>query len=271
MMFCPKCGKENPDTAKFCGGCGASLPQRAATPSGAAAQPGAASQPAPGTAPAPATTGGVRWSAPRSTFALLSKQTKIVLAVAAVVLAALVVFGITRCSNNPHATADALARSVTGVYERLFTGGYSQDKVERAASDLLDLMPPGALDKAIEMGDYDNRQELVEDAADSVSDMYDSMGVVDVMDKVKVKIEITEGEQLDQDDLDDINEFFHDANLGIEATDGVKLGMDGSITFLDDYVIYEKGETVDQSLESIGISAIKVDGKWYLWTGSFSL
>lgn len=51
----------------------------------------------------------------------------------------------------------------------------------------------------------------------------------------------------------------------------MKLGMDGSITFLDDYVIYEKGETVDQSLESIGISAIKVDGKWYLWTGSFSL
>lgn len=271
MMFCPKCGKENPDTAKFCGGCGASLPQRAATPSGAAAQPGAASQPAPGTAPAPVTTGGVRGNAPRSTFALLSKQTKIVLAVAAVVLAALVVFGITRCSNNPHATADALARSVTGVYERLFTGGYSRDKVERAASDLLDLMPPGALDKAIEMGDYDNRQELVEDAADSVSDMYDSMGVVDVMDKVEVKIEITEGEQLDQDDLDDINEVFHDADLDIEATDGVKLGMDGSITFLDDYVIYEKGETVDQSLESIGISAIKVDGKWYLWTGSFSL
>lgn len=268
-MFCPKCGRENPDTAKFCGGCGAEIPQRATTPSGAAVRPDAGAQPAPGAVPAPAGSGGA--GAVRSTFATLSKQTKIVLAVAAVVLLGLVAFGITRCVSSPHATADALARSVTGVYERIFTGGYSQDNAERAASDLLDLMPPGALDKAIEMGDYENRRELVEDAAESVSDMYDNMGVTDVLDKVEVKLEITVGEQLDQDDLDDINDVFSDADLDIEATDGVDLGMKGTITFLEDYVIYEKGETVDQSLESIGISAIKIDGKWYLWTGSFSL
>lgn len=31
-MFCPKCGRQNPDGAKFCGGCGGNMPAMQAQP-----------------------------------------------------------------------------------------------------------------------------------------------------------------------------------------------------------------------------------------------
>lgn len=58
IMFCPNCGKENPDGVAFCGGCGMSLSEAAAA-SAAAAEPAPAAEapaepaPAPEAAPAP--------------------------------------------------------------------------------------------------------------------------------------------------------------------------------------------------------------------------
>jgi hypothetical protein len=54
-MFCPKCGAQNPDGAKFCKGCGAPLGGRpAAAPHAGAPTPGAAWTPGvPGAAPTP--------------------------------------------------------------------------------------------------------------------------------------------------------------------------------------------------------------------------
>ena len=46
-MFCPNCGKENPDGVPFCGGCGMSL----SAPEAAPAAPAAPAEPAPAAAP----------------------------------------------------------------------------------------------------------------------------------------------------------------------------------------------------------------------------
>jgi hypothetical protein len=58
-MFCPKCGTQNPDGAKFCKGCGAPLGGRpAAAPYAGAPTPGAAPTPGvPGAAPVPGVPG----------------------------------------------------------------------------------------------------------------------------------------------------------------------------------------------------------------------
>ncbi len=45
-MFCPKCGKPNPDDAQFCGDCGMPLPTAETAPS--AARPGRSPGPAAG-------------------------------------------------------------------------------------------------------------------------------------------------------------------------------------------------------------------------------
>jgi hypothetical protein len=47
-MFCPKCGEENPDDARFCGTCGAALPG-SPVPSAAASGPPIRSSQAPST------------------------------------------------------------------------------------------------------------------------------------------------------------------------------------------------------------------------------
>lgn len=44
-MFCPKCGHQNPDGAKFCAGCGSPFAQRIATPTPAQAAPAAHAKP----------------------------------------------------------------------------------------------------------------------------------------------------------------------------------------------------------------------------------
>lgn len=49
-MFCPKCGRQNPDGAKFCGGCGGNMPAMQAQPvhqpQAPAAPPPSVAQPA---------------------------------------------------------------------------------------------------------------------------------------------------------------------------------------------------------------------------------
>ncbi len=52
IMFCPNCGKENPDGVAFCGGCGMSLSEAAAA-SAAAAEPAPAAEAPAEPAPAP--------------------------------------------------------------------------------------------------------------------------------------------------------------------------------------------------------------------------
>ena len=42
-MFCPKCGQQNPDEAKFCGKCGATVSVAAAPPPSHFSAPGAVS------------------------------------------------------------------------------------------------------------------------------------------------------------------------------------------------------------------------------------
>lgn len=57
-MFCPKCGAKNEDGAKFCGACGAPIPQPESTPApgtqpAGAPAPGQVPGPVPGPAPTP--------------------------------------------------------------------------------------------------------------------------------------------------------------------------------------------------------------------------
>lgn len=77
-MYCANCGKDNPEGAKFCAGCGA--PLAGAAPVTPAAQPAPAAEPTPAAQPAaaPQEPGIVPAPTPTSTYAPASDQAPIV-------------------------------------------------------------------------------------------------------------------------------------------------------------------------------------------------
>ena len=246
-MFCPTCGKQNPDGAHFCGQCGRDL-------RGYAKQPLQTATSVPAGAATPN----------------LGKRSFLILAVAALVVIGVVIFGITRCvGGGGRGSAEDLANELTAPYQRIFDDSLSSASVEAFAETVLGAMPPEAVDAMLEESGTDSREEAIEQLGDSLV-VGPASGVESVLDKVDVEIRITVGDTLDDDQIDSLNEDFEDHDISLEVTDACTLGADMPMTAREDVGTLDAGESTSQEASNSGLIAIEIDGSWYLWTSSIN-
>lgn len=233
-MFCPMCGKENPGGARFCGHCGHELPRN---PS-----------PVPGSRPAPNS----------------GRRSLLIMAVAAVVIVGVTIFGIMRCvGGGGRGTAQDLANELTKSYQRVFDEDMSDASIEAFAETTLDAMPPEVVEAALEEGSVESREEAIEQVGDSFAASL--AGSESLLDKADFEIQMTVGDKLDDDYIDGVNENFDELGISIEVTEAYELGIDMKITALEDVGILEAGESRSQEVSNSGAAAVKIGNSWYLW------
>ena len=154
-----------------------------------------------------------------------------------VLLALVMVLSLTACGANG---------SHKSVVKTLFASIEKGD-----AEKMLSLFPEEVLEAMEEnLGDEDEVLEYFEDAMDSLMDEFEDM----YGDDIKITYEIEDEDELDEDDIDEIIDFYEeylDADLDIEAA--YELEVEATI----------EGED-DDDTDEMTIFVIKIDGKWYL-------
>lgn len=243
-MFCPVCGRENPNGARFCGQCGRDL---------SAYKRGLAS----GTVAPPAVAIGYDHG----------KRSFLILVSTAVVILAVAVFGLTRCLGGRR-SAQALADELTVPYQRLIDEGASDSSVDAYSETMLDAMPPEAIDALIEETGVDGREEAIEQMGSGAARTFSQLE--SIFDKVDFEVRITVGDELDDDYIDGVNEQFDDHDISLEVVEAYSLGIDMTMTAKEDVGLLEAGQTTTQEMSNSGMTAIRIGDQWYLWVNGFN-
>lgn len=229
-MFCPACGKKNPDSARFCARCGRAFMH--------------------------GSTSSVK---PKASPAGITKVLPFIGIAAVVVAAVLLVSNVI----GGRGTAQELADELTASSQRVIDESLSDDSVREYAAAFVDAMPPEGLEMLIEEGLVDSRGEAIEQVGEGL--LNSLSGQETVFHKADVEIKIVVGDEVDADYLDRVNEQFESHGKSIGATEGYILGGEVTITALEDVGVLETGQTATQSLDNTGYTAIKIGNKWYVW------
>lgn len=242
-MFCPKCGTQLPDGSKFCGNCGAQLGAAPAQPAGASQVPPAPQVPG---VPVSAVPGG---AAPKPK----RKVGLIVAGVAAVVVVALAIWGIVSCVGGGNGSAQGIADGVDAAFNTMIDGDFSSDSLTKGMDGLIDLMPPEAVQAALDESGMtrDDLREEMSYAFGDVDQISSLMGLADITFSASL------GEQLDEDDLAGVNDTLEAAGVTSDATEGYNISYSMEISAL--------GQSQSQDLDESGLFAVKIGNSWYLW------
>lgn len=261
-MFCPHCGAQLPDGSAFCGNCGSPL---------ASAQPAAPSQPAPSAQPAgtyppsvppqgPVVAGG---QGPKRPFHVTRGMTIGVLAVGVVAIVAIVLAVTGVFGGGKRGSAESVADSVESVYNDLLSSDLDSDAWARFSNGLVDLMHDDAVRAGMEQMGYDSEEEFGEDLGGALgSAMSYASGALDMVD---LSIEVEVGDHMSASEISSMNDNLDYMGLDFEIDDAYELDASITATLLEDYGGYEAGETQSQDMGSTGLSAVEIDGSWYLW------
>ena len=253
-MFCPKCGAQLPDGSKFCAKCGAKI---------AAAQP-AGGAPAPGPAPAPTPVPGPLPQPKKNVGALAA------LAVAAVVIVAIAVFALRGCGAKGYGSADELAQSIGNATEKLFEEDLSSGSLVSYTDGLLDMLPEGAPEAMMKEQGITSRDEFTSQMQGALGGLDDVANMLSgYLDKIDVSVDVKAGDSLDPDEIADINDGLSGYGLALKVTEARELTMSATVTLKEDFMGLKKGETQTQDSGDLGLYAVKIDGRWFLWSGSF--
>ncbi len=294
MMFCSHCGSELPEGSAFCGYCGKPLPSRsqpvpeqsgsaaagAGTAAGAAAtrptervasngaQPGG-SQHAGSASPATgAPSAQVPWvdqNPPKKRFYVTRGMTVgiLVVVVAVVAFAVLSLSGV--FGGSTQSSPEGVANQVETLFNDLFESDFDEDAFTEFGGGLIDLFPSEIVDDALALEGV-TREELAEELGNSMGSVIGTYGstVTSYLDFLSLDVDITLGDQLDSEDLEDLSESFSDAGYDYTVTDGYELVCAVTITLTEDYAGYSAGETISQELDT-GFYTVEINGSWYLW------
>lgn len=230
-MFCPVCGKKNPDNARFCAACGRAFSHSSTTS-----------------------------MKPKAPLVGFTKVLPFVGVAVVVVAAVLVISNLIGGRGSAQEIADELAVSC----QRIFDERFSYDSVRDYSVAVVDAMPPEGLDMLLEEGSIDSREEAIEKVGD---DLLDSLsGQESMFDKVDIQMRVVVGDEVDADYLERVNEQFESHGKSIEVTEGYLLGSEITITAREDVGVLEAGQTTTQEVGNTGNTAIKIGNKWYVWT-----
>ena len=229
-MFCGKCGTHIPDGAAFCPSCGNTTgAQSPANPQPTAnAQPTAYAQP----------TAATKKKISTNTIIGIAAVAAVVIAVA-VILICIFAGGGGSGAKSPEAVVEKYVKATV---------------IDMDADAFLDCIHPDILKVAAEDefdGDVDELKDQLREQMDGLKEMMDGFG-----DSVKISYKILESEDIEDEDLDDIIEYFEDEY-------GVKVTAAANVTFEQRTQGEMMGQQVDQTQET-SVTAIKIDGKWYI-------
>ena len=236
-MFCEKCGKENPDGAKFCEGCGSELSQNIVSDEADVNLSTEYSTEASGVESANAD-----FSSDTQPEEPKKKSSKSIIAAAivAVVVIVALVFGI---------------KAVFGGGPESVVKNYVKAMETGKASYMLKTIPK-SMEKEIKKDD-DKMDELEDNMKDSKESIEDQFG-----DKAKITYKILDKEKIDKDDLEDLEDSFNDniKNYNDENDTNIKK-VKISKGYEMNVKIKIKGED-DSDSHTTTMTVVKIDGRW---------
>ncbi len=231
-MFCPKCGKENPDGARFCAGCGKAF--EAAAPTAPVQEavvtetPVAPVRTTPG-ASAPTTTSSTESFMDKVKALWAKKEVKIGVAIAAVAIIAIIIL-----------SGGSGASSPEGAVENFIDAMIDCD-----VEEMIECMPPQISDKMIDM-----------------LNMAGDMGVEMIEQEMRrelpanVSYEILGKEVIDEERIGVYESELSSAARQLGETD-YKVEIEEA--FYIEVICYYDGDS-----ESEDLPVGKIDGKWYI-------
>jgi hypothetical protein len=255
MSFCGKCGASIPDGSKFCPKCGNPMVSQVNSPEPGVPNPGVTGEfppvdPAPQPEPAPfnynqydnqyGSSGGSGYSGPSYEPGKKGSGKLVlilVIAIVAIVAVILILLFTTGILGGGRSSGSAYEKPV----QKLMNAIEDQD-----AQLVVDVLPDEIVDLQLEY--YEDEEELADDLASYIFSDFEGY------DSIKVSYKVTDREQLDDDEIDDlIDDYSYNLDVDLDITDAYDLDLD--VDFKAD------GE---KESESLSLTVIKIDGSWYL-------
>lgn len=167
-------------------------------------------------------------------------------------------------SGEGVSSSDEIAEALNDAMQQLLDKRLTSSATLAFATAVVDLMPGEAVDAIADYRGFTSRDEFVEQVAEDAGELDES--VTDYFDIADFEVSMSVGDQLDSDYIESVNEMFQDTlGLDLEVEDAYSLPGTMTITLMEDVDTAKAGESVTQSY-SLGVTAIEIDGRWYLWT-----
>lgn len=270
-MFCPKCGTQNPDGARFCGNCGNNLQQAAACQ---APVPG----PVPASVTAPVVSGqmspasgaqvppaGLDPAQPKRSSSK-SAVVGIIVAAGILVLAVAALLFFTPRGARGNGSPEDMAENLTTSLQRVFDEDLDASATTDYMNEALDMTHPGVVDGMMRYEGITSREELGEQVTGMTNALTAFSGLFDYID---ADVTVRAANPLDSDDLADINSRLSSIGLDLTVTEGYEFEMDMTMTFTQELYGVPAG-TSESDVADAGLSAVNIDGGWYLWVDGWS-
>lgn len=159
--------------------------------------------------------------------------------------------------------ATAVVNDLNDMFDDLFANGLSDDDVTEFGYDVFTIMPPSIVESIIEQeceGDADLCAQAI-----GVNNAFSFFYYRDVMDSDTIELELSLGEALDADELDELNDGLE--GFGLTATCGYSLEAWCSCKVSEDVEDYQltPGETIsgDWTSDFNQVYIVKINGDWY--------
>ena len=89
-----------------------------------------------------------------------------------------------------------------------------------------------------------------------------------IIDDVSVTAQVSVGDRIDSDEIDDLEDTFKDHDLRLDIDEGYELDLTATIVAKDDIGTMQKGDKEDNTVSGV-LEAFSIDGRWYLWYDMF--
>ena len=257
-MNCPNCGNPVKPTAAFCGTCGTRLMVPTTVP-------GPVPAPEPLSAPNP---NPVNVMPQRTAYlAIAGLNTKWVGAAifATIIVVASLAVGSGSASVGRASSPQQLADMLTENYNNLFRSDFDDESLDAFASDVVDSMPKDIINKALEETGY-TRDDVVDEVKEGMEGSLSS--IESIIDDVSVTAQVSVGDRIDSDEIDDLEDTFKDHDLRLDIDEGYELDLTATIVAKDDIGTMQKGDKEDNTVSGV-LEAFSIDGRWYLWYDMF--
>ena len=174
--------------------------------------------------------------------------------VVAVVLIVAAIFGVRafmRDDSGKEVSSESVEKADSS---EALIGKMVEGIMERDVEKIMSLYPEVVLEAIQEAEGLDSREELVDEMMSSIGDSDEWE------DYDKIEYEIIDEENIPEADIEELRETMEDNDFEMNLQAAKWITCD--ITFIKD------GEVDEENSGEISFPIIKVDGDWYLWTGS---